>query len=105
MSIPTDDDRELLTVVATITAKPDKVEDVRDLLLSIIEPTRKEDGNVAYTLHQGHDDPTVFVFYEVWTGTDKLAAHLGSPALTTGLKALGELCTAPPAIHTLDRIG
>jgi quinol monooxygenase YgiN len=105
MSIPTDENRGLLTVVATITAKPGNEQTVKDLLLSIIEPTRAEDGNVAYTLHQGDEDPAVFVFYEVWESKEKLRAHLGTPALTEGLTALGELCTVPPVIVTLDRIG
>jgi len=105
VSIPTDENRDLLTVVATITARPDKVQEVKDLLGAIIEPTRKEDGNITYALHQSTDDPTVFVFYEVWTSRAALDTHLGSPGLQEGLAALGALVAAPPVIVPLHRIG
>lgn len=104
MTLPTDDNRDLVVVVATITAKPGKEQEVKDLLSSIIEPTRAEDGNVVYTLHQGLDDPATFVFYENWTSRDLLNAHLVTPGLREGLAALGSLVAGPPVIVALHRI-
>ncbi len=103
--VPTDSDPSLLTVVATITARPETVDQVEGMLTAILEPTRAEDGCVAYTLHQGAADPTTFVFYEVWRDQAALAAHSGSPALKEGLKALGGLVAAAPVIVPLTRIG
>lgn len=104
MSIPTDDQPDLLVVVATITAKPGKEQEVKDLLLSVIEPTRAERGNVLYTLHQGTDDPATFVFYENWTSRAELDEHLASPGLQAGLAALADLVAAAPVIVPLHRI-
>ncbi|MCP6769203.1 antibiotic biosynthesis monooxygenase, partial [Klebsiella pneumoniae] len=73
---------QLLTVVAQIQAKPGKEEDVRRLLLTLIEPTRKEEGCVQYDLHVHTSDPSRFVFYENWTSRDHLDRHLASPHLT-----------------------
>jgi quinol monooxygenase YgiN len=104
MTVPADDNRDLLTVVATITAKPGNEQQVKDLLSSFIEPSRADRGNVAYTLHQGADDPATFVFYEVWESKELLGEHLASPVLQEGLAALGPLVAGPPVIVPLNRI-
>jgi quinol monooxygenase YgiN len=104
MTLPTDDDPKLLVVVATITAKPGKEQEVKELLTSIVEPTRGEDGCVAYALHQGAADPATFIFTEFWTGQEALDAHLAGPMLTQGVETLGPLVTGPPVIVPLNRI-
>lgn len=95
---------QLLTVVAQIQAKPGKEEDVRRLLLTLIEPTRKEEGCVQYDLHVHTGDPSRFVFYENWTSRDHLDRHLASPHLTAAVAAAGDLLAAPPSIETFLRI-
>ncbi|MDQ1512344.1 MAG: hypothetical protein QOC59_186 [Microbacteriaceae bacterium] len=104
MTLPTDDDPKLLVVVATITAKPGKEQEVKELLSSIVEPTRGEDGCVAYALHQGAADPATFVFTEFWTGQEALDTHLAGPTITEGLSVLGPLLAGPPVIVPLNRI-
>jgi quinol monooxygenase YgiN len=63
MSIPTDENRDLLTVVAVMRAKAGREEDLRAALEELIEPTRKEDGYHTYALHRGAEDPSLFIFY------------------------------------------
>ena len=64
-----------ITVVARIKAGPDSVETVKDGLLAMIEPTRKEAGCLDYQLYQDTMDPSVFVFYEKWENADSLEKH------------------------------
>jgi quinol monooxygenase YgiN len=104
MTLPTDDDPKLLVVVATITAKPDTAQEVKDLLSSIVEPTRAEDGCVAYALHQAVADPATFIFTEFWTSQEALDKHLAGPTITEGLSTLGPLIAGPPVIIGLNRI-
>src|SRR5207244_8632005 len=66
VSTPTETNRDLLTVVATMRAKAGKEHELRAGLESVIEATRQEAGNVTYELYQGVDDPAVFTFYENW---------------------------------------
>ena len=82
MSIPTDSNRDLLTVVATVRAKAGKQDELRSLIETIVAPSRAEEGCVTYALHQGASDPTVFVFYENWVSQAHLDAHLASPHMT-----------------------
>jgi quinol monooxygenase YgiN len=53
-----------IRVVARVVALPDKVEEVKSVLIGLIEPTRKEDGCIIYELLQNHADPTDFTFVE-----------------------------------------
>ena len=81
MPTPTDDRRDLLTVVAYMKAAPGKRDELARELEALIEPTTKEHGYVNYDLHQGVEDPDVFIFYENWESAAALDAHLATPHL------------------------
>ena len=81
MPTPTDDRRDLLTVIAYMRAAPGKREELRAALEALIEPTSKEQGYVNYDLHQGVEDPDAFFFYENWDSGEDLDAHLSASHL------------------------
>ncbi len=72
-------------LTAVLKAKPGQEEAVKEALLSLVEPTRKEAGCLCYNLHQSKADPTQFMFYEQWASKEDLEAHGKSPHM----KALG----------------
>jgi quinol monooxygenase YgiN len=104
MSIPTDENRELLSVVATMRAQPGKEAELRALLESLIETTLHEDGCTTYALHQGTQDPGLFVFYENWSSQAHLDAHLNAPHLQEALPKFPELLDGQLTIMPLNRI-
>ncbi len=67
---------EHLTIVATIVAKKEYVEEVKKELLKLIPITLKEKGCISYDLHQSIEEPNVFVFYENWESNELLEIHL-----------------------------
>ncbi|MFE7191712.1 putative quinol monooxygenase [Kitasatospora sp. NPDC057541] len=67
------------TLVGTARPKPERVDDLRRLLLSFVEPTRQEPGCLEYHFHEDRDAPGVFVFYEAWRSEEDLDAHLALP--------------------------
>ena len=67
-----------LTIVAKVVAKKDSIAAVRTELLKLLAPTRNEAGCIEYRLHQDHDDPAVFIFYENWENEASLARHMES---------------------------
>lgn len=83
MTTPTDDRRDLLTVIAYMKAAPGKEDELKAALEALIEPTTKEPGFVNYDLHQGVEDPGSFYFYENWESPEHLDAHLAAPHLAT----------------------
>ena len=95
---------KLLTVVAHMHAQPGKEDALRQALLALIEPTRKEEGCMQYDLHEENEKPGHFVFYENWTSKAALDRHLASPHLSALLPRVPELCSRPPEILTYTRV-
>ena len=77
----------IVTVVARIEAKKDKIEFVKEELLKLIKPTKQDDGYIQYDLHQDNENPAIFVFYENWENEEFLDKHLGTKHLTDYIKA------------------
>jgi quinol monooxygenase YgiN len=88
-----------LRVVARLTAFPDKVEQLKSLLLSVMEPTRQEMGCIKYELLQNQADPTDFTFVEEWETAALLDAHLASTHIQAALPKLEGLATSMPDIR------
>lgn len=91
MTTPTDDRRDLLTVVAYMRAAPGKRDELKAGLEALIEPTSKEAGYVNYDLHQGVEDEDLFIFYENWESGEHLDAHLATPHLVDFAAKMGDL--------------
>ena len=91
MATPTDTNRDLLTVIARMHAKPGKEQELREALEALIPTTLAEKGCVNYDLHQGVEDPRWFFFYENWDSAEDLDAHLQAPHLVEFAGRLDEL--------------
>jgi quinol monooxygenase YgiN len=78
----------IVTVIATMTAKPGQTEALKAELLHLVRETRREPGCLNYDLHQGLSDPATFVFHENWASQADLDRHAASPHLQAfGAKA------------------
>jgi quinol monooxygenase YgiN len=86
-------------VVARVVALSDKVEDVKSVLIALIEPTRQEDGCIVYELLQNHADPTDFTFIEEWESKALLDTHLASAHIAKAESQLDGLLAAEPDIR------
>ena len=91
MPTPTDDRRDLLTVVAYMRAAPGKRDELRAALEALVEPTSREKGYVNNDLHQSIGDPDQFFFYENWESDADLDAHLDAPHLRDFAARIPEL--------------
>ncbi len=91
-----------LRVIARLTANPDKVAELKSLLLSIIEPTRQEQGCIKYELLQNQADPTDFTFVEEWESAALLEQHLASNHLQAAVQKLEGLAVSPPDIRRYE---
>ena len=91
-------------VVATFVARPGRETALRNTLIGLVAPTRKEDGCLNYDLHISPENPARFLFHENWTTKATLDAHLQSPHIQAVAARVDELCSEPPAIVIWDRI-
>lgn len=91
MPTPTDERRDLLTIIAYMRAKSGRESELRQALEALIQPTTQERGYVNYDLHQGVEDPSVFFFYENWESAEDLNEHLNAPHLQHFSAIMGDL--------------
>jgi quinol monooxygenase YgiN len=93
-----------LTVVAELNAKAGQEDELRALLLSVIDAVRAEEGCIQYDLHVSTTNPAGFVFYENWKDAAALKSHAASPHMKAfGAKAAA-LLDGPARILTYTRI-
>jgi quinol monooxygenase YgiN len=93
-----------ITVIATFEARPGKETELRNALIGLVAPTRKEAGCLNYDLHVLPENSAKFLFHENWTTKVALDAHLQAAHVQALLPRVGELCVAAPEIVIWDRI-
>ena len=90
-----------VVVVATITAKPESVDALREILKRAVEDVHGEPGCQLYSLHESGN---TFVFVEQWADADALKTHGTAPAITTMFKDAGEHLAGAPEIKMLSPV-
>ena len=95
----------MIHVFATLIARPDTTDATRDVLQSLVAPSRAEDGCAHYQLFQSTDEPTRFQTVERWTDAEAMQAHLASPHVAAAFAQAPDLLGAEPVIQTFEEIG
>ena len=93
-----------IRVVALFKSRPGRTEDLKNFLLALIPPTRREPGCLRYELHQNGSDPSDFVFLEEWESHAAIDAHMQSPHVQAALPRVGEFLASPPDIRRYSLI-
>ena len=88
-------------IVATITPKPDKFDEVAEVLTRLIPEVHNEDGCELYSLHKGTDR---FVFIEKWRDLAALGVHGGAPSIKALNEGLRGLVAKAPDIQVLEAL-
>jgi quinol monooxygenase YgiN len=87
---------QTVTVLARFKAKPGLEPRLRDRLLALMSPSRRDPGCLNYDLHQGLEDQTQFVFHENWESRGHLEAHRQTPHVQGFLTTMEPLLAEPP---------
>ncbi|MBB3318144.1 MULTISPECIES: putative quinol monooxygenase [unclassified Rhizobium] len=90
-----------VSLIATLTARPETRDELLHLLVNQVEPTRSEQGCIDYNLHVDAGDPCVFVFYENWKSQADLDAHMEMQHLKPLLSEIDRLLAKPIDIWRL----
>ncbi len=62
-------------VIVLINAKEGKKQELLDLLMPLVNPLRKREGNVTYTFNKSIEDPNELLFDEVWESKEAYDKH------------------------------
>ncbi|MGY2290742.1 putative quinol monooxygenase [Pseudomonas sp. SDO528_S397] len=57
--------------------RPEKAADFEALFRAYVEPSRQEPGCIEYHMLRDQQDPTLFIFYEIWASQAALDEHSG----------------------------
>jgi quinol monooxygenase YgiN len=95
----------MLTVVAKLKVKADQAatfeEEARKMIAHV---QANEPGTLRYVCHRSTADPTVYLFYEVYTDQAAFAAHGGSPAMQAFFGALRGVVDGRPELEMYEAI-
>jgi quinol monooxygenase YgiN/catechol 2,3-dioxygenase-like lactoylglutathione lyase family enzyme len=87
--------------VATLKALPGNADQVHELMRSVAQATRREDGCLAYLVHQAKDAPDTTVVYESWASPAAMAAHHKTAHMDAFKAAAASLVDWPPQAQLL----
>lgn len=62
-------------ILAVLYAYPGREQELREDLIALVEPSRKDEGNLSYELFAQQDDPRRFVFVEHWASPEAQIKH------------------------------
>ena len=93
-----------LQVVATIPAKPEAADAIREALKTLVAATLGEEGCLSYDLFESASAPGTFVTVERWTDSAALDAHMGMPHVAAAFAAADGALSGEVAIHPLQPV-
>lgn len=92
-----------LYLVASLTAKPGREAELKQVLLDLRGPSRADDGCLQYDLHADRENPRHFLFFEAWRDETSWRAHMETPHLKEFNARSGDLVESW-VLHQLDRL-
>lgn len=91
-------------VLAFLEAKEGKRQELLNILVSIVEPSRKEEGNISYVLNSSTENPNEIMFDEVWSSMDTFVKHYESPQSYQNRERVGGLLVRPMEVKLYREI-
>lgn len=89
----------IVHVVTRVTALPGKEEQIKTILLELMEPTRQEPGCISYKLLHSRVIPRDFVLMSEWESEEYVDQHLDSVHVQEAFLEGGRLLASPPDIR------
>lgn len=96
--------RDAIRVLAFFKARKGMGAELEKVLLSLVAPTRSEEGNISYVLHRRAGDPDSLMFDEMWTGKAALDEHMKKPYLVSLHDKISHLIEEPTRIEIYNEV-
>ncbi len=91
-------------VLAFLEAKDGNRQELLNILVSIVKPSRKEEGNISYVLNSSTENPNEIMFDEVWSSMDTFVKHYESPQSYKNRERVGGLLVRPMEVKLYREI-
>jgi len=93
-------DNSPIRVLATLEAKVETRLQLKNILVSLVNPAREEEGNVSYDLYCSTENPNEFLFDEVWSNKEAFDKHYQSTKSQKDRDTVSSLLVTPLKIKT-----
>lgn len=97
--VPPPATRATIRIITRIRARPEATEDMKTLLVSIVEPTRREPQCVVYELLQDRETPFEFLLVQEWISDRAYDEHLERPHMLETYGRLDPMLDGLPEIR------
>ena len=94
----------MIRVIATLKARESHTESVKQALIGLVGPTRREADCVSYELVQSEESPEEFVTVEEWRSAEGLDAHMKTPHVLSAMLKAAPLLAAVPQIKRYQHV-
>jgi len=91
-----------LTVI--LKSKTESIETLKSLLLDLVQNSKKETACLQYDLHQSDNEPSIFIFHEVWENQDGLDLHNQQSYLQTFFENAKLYLQEAPIIYKTNKL-
>lgn len=88
----------MIVVIAKVSVKPERKQELLKLAEGVIAATRAEEGCISYTLLDNPYDPGGCLFVEEWTDLPALQKHAASAHIADWRKQSRDLMTAKTTV-------
>ena len=96
-----------IIVLASFHPKKDKVNEVKEIILSMVKPTRSEEGNELYNFYEeknNEDKSTSFHLFEIYKDSAALDFHRNTPHYKNYRSKIVDLLEKPIEVKVLNSI-
>ena len=94
----------MISVLAKLPMKEDKVEDAIAAIKELAAEVAKEEGTVLYTLNRDPKNPNTLIFMERYKDKAALDAHSSSPYFKAFFAKSGAFLGGRPEITVMEEI-
>ncbi len=84
-----------IRILAFIKAKKGRRKELLEILLKLVEPTLKEEGNISYVPHLSSENPDEILFDEIWMDNISLKEHFKKQYMINLLPDIEHLIAEP----------
>jgi len=85
-------------IIAKMSAKPGKGDELFAALNRCVAPSRQEAGNVHYDLYRSTENPDNFLFHETWKSMAAIDEHEAQPHFLQLVADVESLLATPPVV-------
>ena len=93
-----------IRVLAFIEANKGQGGELISHILTIVEPSRKEEGNIAFVPHVSIDKPDQIVVDEIWTDKEALDNHFNQQHIKDILPRIQPLLAKPLDVRIYSEV-